>query len=86
MKNLLLLFFFLCIIYCINAQELQVNLTVMANRIGTQVDKKTFQTLQTSLSNFLNNRKWTNQQYQAHEKIRCNFLLNIEQELSLIHI
>ncbi len=53
----------------------------MANRIGTQVDKKTFQTLQTSLSNFLNNRKWTNQQYQAHEKIRCNFLLNIEQEL-----
>jgi hypothetical protein len=53
----------------------------MSNRVSTQVDKKTFQTLQTALSNFLNNRKWTNQQYQAHERIRCNFLLNIEQEV-----
>jgi hypothetical protein len=65
----------------LNAQELQANLTVMANRVSTQVDKKAFQTLQTALTNFLNTRKWTNQTYQPHEKIKCNFLLNIDQEV-----
>jgi hypothetical protein len=81
MKKYFILFFISCIFTYAHAQELQVNLSVMANQISTQVDKKTFQTLQTALSNFLNNRKWTNQQYQAHERIRCNFLLNIEQEV-----
>lgn len=62
----------------VNAQELQARVTVNASRIGTAVDKKVFQTLQTSLNNFLNNRKWTAETYQQQEKITCNFLLNIE--------
>lgn len=65
----------------VNAQELQARLTVMTSKISTQVNKNVFQTLQTSLTNFLNNRKWTNEVYQTNEKIVCNFLLNIEQEL-----
>ncbi len=63
------------------AQELQAKFTVLANRVSTQVDKKTFQTLQTTLTNFVNNRKWTQDNFQPQEKIRCNFLLNIDQEL-----
>jgi hypothetical protein len=61
-------------------QELQAKLTVLSNKVSTQVDKKTFQTLQTSLTNFLNNRKWTNDAFQPQEKIKCNFLLSIEQD------
>ncbi|MDQ3550495.1 MAG: DUF4835 family protein [Bacteroidota bacterium] len=53
----------------------------MANRVSTEVDKKVFQTLQTALTNFLNTRKWTSQTYQPHEKIKCNFLVNIDQEV-----
>ncbi|HEY1022873.1 MAG TPA: DUF4835 family protein, partial [Flavisolibacter sp.] len=64
-----------------NAQEMQARFTVMANRVSAQVDKKTFQTLQTALTNFVNNRKWSADAYQPQEKIRCNFLLNIDQEL-----
>ncbi len=64
-----------------NAQEMQARFTVMANRVSTQVDKKTFQTLQTALTNFVNNRKWSGDAFQPQEKIRCNFLLNIDQEL-----
>lgn len=63
------------------AQELQAKLTVMSNRISTTVDKKVFQTLQTALSNFINNRKWSNDTYQPHEKIRANFLLSLDQDL-----
>lgn len=63
------------------AQELQAKVTVMANRVSNKVDKKTFQTLQTALTNFVNNRKWTGDAFQPQEKIRCSFLLNIDQEL-----
>ena len=63
------------------AQELQARFSVVANRVSTQVDKKTFTTLQTALTNFVNNRKWTSDAFQPQEKLRCNFLLNIDQEL-----
>ncbi len=63
------------------SQELQAKLTVLASKISTNVDKKIFQTLQTALVNFVNNRKWTKDAFQSNEKIQCNFLLNVEQEL-----
>ncbi len=74
----ILLFFISCIV---QAQELQAKLTIQSNKISTQVDKKIFQTLQTALTNFLNNRKWTTDEYQTTEKIKCNFLLSIDQDL-----
>jgi len=78
--------FFLVILFSLTigvaaSQEIQARLTVITNRISTQIDKKVFQTLQTQLTNFINNRKWTNDTYQPNEKIQCNFLLNIDQEV-----
>lgn len=61
----------------IHSQELQAKITVNAGKIGSQIDKKVFQTLQNSLNSFLNNRKWTNETFQPNEKIVCNFLLTI---------
>jgi hypothetical protein len=77
----LLFIMMLLVTGAVNAQELQAKFTVVANRVSNQVDKKTFQTLQTTLSNFVNNRKWTVDAFQPQEKIRCNFLLNVDQEL-----
>jgi Domain of unknown function (DUF4835) len=59
------------------AQEFQARVSVNASRLGTQVDRKIFQTLQTSLTNFLNNRKWTTENFQQSEKITCNFLITV---------
>src|SRR5689334_10716515 len=61
------------------AQELQARFNIVSGKVSTQVDKKVFQTLQTALSNFLNNSKWTNDTYQPQEKIKCNFLLTIDE-------
>ena len=61
----------------LQAQELQANITVLANRLPSTVDHKIFQTLQSALHDFLNNRKWSNESFQNNEKITCNFLLNI---------
>jgi len=53
----------------------------VASRVSSSVDKKIFTTLQTELNNLLNSRKWTNDQFQANEKIECSFILNIETAL-----
>ncbi|MBC8034964.1 MAG: DUF4835 family protein [Chitinophagaceae bacterium] len=63
----------------LEAQELRARLTVNASQAGNKVDKKVFQTLQSALNNFLNNRKWTKEAFQPNERIVCNFLLTINQ-------
>jgi hypothetical protein len=80
-KQFFLFILFSLTIRVVGSQEIQARLTVITNRVSTQVDKKVFQTLQTQLTNFINNRKWTNDTYQPNEKIQCNFLLNIDQEV-----
>lgn len=62
----------------VQAQELRARINVLSNRVGGNVDKKTFQTLQTALNNFINNRKWTTDNFSSGEKIDCSFLLNLE--------
>ncbi len=81
LKKLLLCNLLVMMVTIAEAQELQARLTIVSSRISTQIDKKIFQTLQTGLMNFLNNRKWTADTYQPQEKIQCNFLLNLEQDL-----
>jgi hypothetical protein len=60
------------------AQELQAKVTINASRVNTTIDKKIFTTLQSQLTNFLNSRKWTDDQFNPAEKIVCSFLFNIE--------
>jgi hypothetical protein len=64
-----------------SSQELKAKISVVASRINTTVDKKIFVTLQTQLNNLINNRKWTNDQFQQNEKIECSFILNLESEV-----
>jgi hypothetical protein len=78
MKAVLTFILTITLIQFATAQELQAKFTIVANKVSTQVDKKIFQTLQTAVTNFLNNRKWTNDTYQPQEKIKCNFLLTID--------
>ncbi|MEP6951763.1 MAG: DUF4835 family protein [Ginsengibacter sp.] len=61
-----------------HAQELKARVSVLSNRVANNVDKKTFQTLQTALNTFVNNRKWSTDNFAEPEKINCSFLLNLE--------
>jgi len=82
LKRAAFLFFSIIIgIQLVRAQEIQARFTVLASQISTEVDKKIFQTLQTAVTNFINNRKWTTDEFQPNEKIQCNFLLNVEEDL-----
>jgi hypothetical protein len=61
----------------IDAQEIQAKVNVIASRVGPGTEKKIFTTLQTALTTFINNRKWSTQTFAANEKIECNFTINI---------
>lgn len=65
----------------VSAQELQGKLTVIANRVSNQVDRKIFQTMQTGLNNLIFTTKWTRDNFTARERIKCNFLLTITEGL-----
>lgn len=74
------IFILFCLLFIniVNAQELNARVTVNSSRIGTSVNKNTFQSLQTALNTFLNTRKWTVDNFLPNEKIDCNFLLNLQ--------
>lgn len=58
------------------AQELQARVTINSNQIqGT--DKSVFENLQRTLEQFINDRQWTNLQFQKHERIVCNFNITV---------
>jgi hypothetical protein len=63
---------------CGEAQELNAKVTVLANQIPTTIPRKTFQTLQTGLNNFINKRKWSSDVFEPNERIQCNFLINLQ--------
>jgi hypothetical protein len=80
MRNffIILLVFSFSLVHFGFAQELQAKVTINASRVNTTIDKKIFTTLQSQLTNFLNSRKWTDDQFNPAEKIACSFLFNIE--------
>ncbi len=62
----------------ISAQELNARVRVVDNQIPTTIDRKIFRTLEASLTTFLNNRKWSANNFKPNEKINCQFLINLE--------
>lgn len=78
-KSLKLIFaFFIVCSTSAKSQEFRARVSVIANRVENTIDKKVFTTLQTALNNFINNRKWTQDNFNPEEKIDCSFLLNLE--------
>lgn len=60
----------------LSAQELQAEVQVLSTRVQG-VDPKVFTTLKTALTEFLNNRRWSSDNFMPNERIQCTFFLNI---------
>lgn len=79
--NKLILFLFIISIPTIWAQELNCKVQVLTQQIsGT--DKQVFETLQTAIFEFMNNRKWTNETFKTEERIDCSLIINITERVS----
>lgn len=59
------------------AQELNATVTLNTSKIqGTNTD--VFDVLRESLNEFINNRKWTEYEYEEYERIACNFTFVVD--------
>lgn len=59
------------------AQELNCTVEVNSSQVeGT--NKSTFESLQESISEYFNTRKWTNATFSPNEKIECRFFLTVK--------
>jgi len=63
------------------AQELRCNVTVSANSIQG-ANQNLFKTMQSDLYEFMNKRKWTDHVFTYDEKIKCNILIRLDEQLS----
>lgn len=61
------------------AQDLNAKVDLTSDRVQN-VDPKVFQALKRNLTEFINNRKWTSDNFRPAEKIDCSFLLNITEK------
>lgn len=78
MKKLVIYFLALVLSTQVQGQELRARVSVLSSRVGNNVNKKVFQTLQSALNDFVNTRKWSNDNFKTNEKIDCSFILNVE--------
>jgi len=81
MRYLIYLLVFVFSVVQLVGQELNVNVKISAPNLMT-VDPQVFKTLEQELSNFYNNTKWTEDEYEDHEKIEANININIKEEIS----
>ena len=76
MRRLAILFCCLGLVLCAFAQGLQMKVTVNHSQIeGT--DAAVFDNLQSTLEQFVNERQWTDLQFQKNERIQCNLNITV---------
>ena len=76
MKKLGLCILLLLICRVATAQDLNAQVQVLAPKIPS-ANKHTLQSLETSIKDFLNGRKWAQDKILPAERIECNFIFNI---------
>lgn len=74
-RLVLIVCFFVCA-FGVKAQELNAKITINHSQVqGTDVS--VFDNLKSTLTDFVNQRQWTNLQFQPNERINCNFNITV---------
>jgi len=81
MKKLLVCLLLVASIVDVGAQELLCNVRVNSSQVQTS-DRKVFQTMQTEIYEFINNKKWSTTNIQNEERIECTIMINISKKIS----
>lgn len=82
MKKQLIILMLVCSgLFCVHAQELKCNVIVNADQITKgSTNKQVFITLQKAISDFVNNRRWSEFQYSQTEKIESSIVIIINEQ------
>ena len=76
MRKFSLYILLLCLGYSAAGQDLNANVKVISGKIQTS-NRHIFQSLETSMKDFLNGRKWCQDAILPAESFDCTFVLNI---------
>ena len=60
------------------SQELNCTVTINSDQVN-QTNQQIFQTLERSLTDFINKTKWTNRIYRENEKVNCRMFITVTQ-------
>ncbi|MCZ6520282.1 MAG: DUF4835 family protein, partial [Bacteroidetes bacterium] len=66
----------------LTAQELNCNVIVNSDRVQT-TERNVFKDMEVAFTQFLNERKWTNDIFESEERINCNMIITIESQPSI---
>ena len=82
MKKLRLCLIFAFVSIFSVAQEFDCRIQVSAQKIQGTSNEKTFQAMERALMEFVNNTKWTNHVFAREERIECNIMIIINEQIS----
>ena len=74
-----IVFFVLCSLFLIPVRAQEINCTVTVNSAQIEgSNKQAFETLKSSIEEYMNSNRWTNMTYAEHEKIECSMLVVVK--------
>jgi len=73
--------FGILLVSTVTAQELRCNVSISAQKIQG-ANQNLFRTMQSDIYEFMNTRKWTEHVYTYDEKIRCNIMIRLDEQIS----
>lgn len=79
MNKFLLPFFLFTFWITAGAQELDVTVSILTPKLQT-TDPKVFETLKQTMGEFMNNQKWTSDEFEQDERIKLNLIMTITSE------
>jgi hypothetical protein len=83
MYRISFVFIFLFVSCAIRSQELNCSIQVVAPTIQGTTEKRIFESLKSSIYEFMNNTHWTKDNFSAQERITMSVLVNITDELAV---
>lgn len=82
MKALTFFITFYCLTLTSFAQELNCQVQVLSPKIQGTTEKKVLETFRQAVFEFMNNTKWTKDQYRPEERIDCGIIITVNDKVS----
>ncbi|MBL6444917.1 DUF4835 family protein [Fulvivirga sp. 29W222] len=82
MRKLTLAILFFSTLLSVKAQELNCRVTINADQVQSS-DRRIFEDMENAFSQFLNNQKWTDDQFESFERIKCNLIITLQDPKSI---
>ncbi|WP_229236299.1 DUF4835 family protein [Emticicia sp. TH156] len=77
MKKIAMTCLLACAFLSSYAQEINCNVTIVSDQINAQQasEKQVFTDMKLAISEFMNNKRWTNDLFAQNERIKCNLII-----------